>query len=225
MSVARLIGGGRVLRYVQHRLLYPLKHGGRRRGSGRKPKGRRAETPHRRRPELTGREAILVTLRLRDGLPRLRRACALEVLELCFELGQKEDFRIIEYSVQDDHLHLITEADSKGALSSGMGGLVIRMAKRLNKLWQRNGKVWFGRFHSEVKHTPSMVRNALAYVLHNGVKHERVSRGELDPCSSGRSFWYGTPNSAVVGAKTWLVAVGWRRAGPISAHSPPHFKR
>ena len=47
--------------------------------------------------------------------------------------------RIIEFSVQGNHLHLIVEAENSDALSRGMQGLAIRIAKALNSLMERAG--------------------------------------------------------------------------------------
>jgi len=60
------------------------------------------------------------------------------------------------------------------------------------------------------------VRNALVYVLANGVKHGVVKAGEIDPCSSARWFdGYVTPLPKPEEASpsqppdTWLLKTGW----------------
>ena len=62
-----------------------------------------------------------------------------------------------------------TELEARGwkhgrALARGMQGLSIRMARRLNRLWRRSGKVFADRFHVEVLRTPRQVRDARALV-------------------------------------------------------------
>jgi len=47
----------------------------------------------------------------------------------------------------------------------------IRVAKGLNKLWARRGKVFADHYHDRILRTPREVRNALCYVLHNAKKH------------------------------------------------------
>ena len=69
-----------------------------------------------------------------------------------------------------------------------MQGLLIRIAKGLNRLWKRKGRVFGDRFHGALK-TPREVRNALAYVLNNARKHRiSVPEDEPDAFSSGRWF-------------------------------------
>ena len=53
-----------------------------------------------------------------------------------------ERFRIVHYSVQRDHLHLIVEAADARALSRGVRGLAIRMTRYVNDLLARRGALW-----------------------------------------------------------------------------------
>jgi len=188
---------------------FPNGHGGRRAGAGRKPKGARTGVPHRTRPALKERHPLHVTLRLRDGLPSLRKERELRVLHGCFASASTEAFRVCEFSVQWNHVHLIVEAQGTSALSTGVQGLAVRIAKRLNKVWERRGT-------ARVLSTPREVRHALVYVLQNA-KHHGVHAGQGDPCSSGPWFtgWLDQRPLQEPGpfarARTWLLRVGWRR--------------
>jgi REP-associated tyrosine transposase len=90
-------------------------------------------------------------------------------------------------SVQHDHVHLIAEADGASAWRTGIRGLVIRIARRLNRALGRRGRVWGDRYHARLLRTPREVRNALVYVLQNWKKHLGHVVG-LDPCSSAAWF-------------------------------------
>ncbi len=145
---------------------------------------------------------------------------------------------------QGDHLHLIVEADSKQALSRGMRGLAIRIARRVNALVSRRGKLWADRFFSRELKSPRVVRNALAYVLNNFRKHGAAGISRIDPYSSAPYFagfrglaglapcqlpsssvFLLTPRGVpppellehvpVVPARTWLGNVGWRRSPAV----------
>ncbi|MEW6073566.1 MAG: peptide MFS transporter [Planctomycetota bacterium] len=109
--------------------------------------------------------------------------------------GGKErfGFRLIHYSVLANHLHLIGEAQNRRALSRGMQGLAVRIAKGLNRHWGRRGKVFADRYHDHILRTPREVRSALAYVLRNAARHG-VGGAGADPYSSGRWFdgWAGS---------------------------------
>jgi hypothetical protein len=142
--------------------------------------------------------------------------------------------RIIHYSVQGNHLHLLVEADDRECVARGMNALLSPLARALNKLWGRSGKVFPDRYHDEVISTPTQARNALRYVLQNGKKHGAVPRASIDLCSSAPVFdgWKERPSipatpvvAAVAPASTWLLSTGWRRHGLLDIHELPVQKR
>ncbi|TAJ11772.1 MAG: hypothetical protein EPO68_14185, partial [Planctomycetota bacterium] len=162
--------------------------GGRRRGAGRKPKGERALHPHVRRPERNSRHPLHVTSRIHGGLPSLRQARAHALLLSTLRAGADQfGFRLVEFSVQSNHLHLIVEADDRIALTRGTRALLVRLARNLNRLWCRRGAVFADRYHAHELKSPAEVRRALAYVLHNARRHGALGAG-IDPFSSGPWF-------------------------------------
>src|SRR5262245_10428005 len=87
--------------------------GGKRRGAGRKPIGERARVSHAKRAKLAVRFPVLVTLRLRSGLRSLRANDTHELLKSALATASKESFRVVEYSVQSNHLHLLAESSDE----------------------------------------------------------------------------------------------------------------
>ena len=68
---------------------------------------------HRQRPRLRDKEVLHLTLKLRRGLQSLRRGKTFEAIKRSFyKYSMREGFRLVHFSVQHDHLHLIAEADS-----------------------------------------------------------------------------------------------------------------
>ena len=209
--------------------------GGKRKGAGRKPKGARAGVSHRARPKLASRFPVHVTLRLRDGLPSLRsRKANKAVLQALFGGCEREGFRVVHFSVLSNHIHLIVEAKSAEALSRGVQGLTIRLAKRLNGRLKRTGPVYADRYHSRILRTPMEVKRALVYVINNSRSHQarrgladRLPRDCADPHSSGPWFdgWITPPRNRPVDGRgpaltasprTWLLREGWQRHGLLA---------
>src|SRR5205085_9781846 len=122
---------------------------------------------------------------------------------------EREGFRV-HFSVQGNHLHLIVEADDRPALSRGVQGLAIRVAKALNAALGRHGKVFAERFHMHVLRTVREVAHAVDYVLSNWFRHagRTVGIDDIDRLSSAAN------RSLVVRAQTWLLRVGTWRFGP-----------
>jgi putative transposase len=139
-----------------------------------------------------------------------------------------EAFRVVQFSVQNDHLHLIVEARDTDVLARGVQGLAIRLAKKINGALRVHGPVWADRFHARELTTPRAVRNALVYVLMNAKKHGmRTARG-VDGFSSAPWFdGFARPPPASAGAppvrapRTWLAGVGWRRGGLVRLGERP----
>jgi REP element-mobilizing transposase RayT len=180
----------------------------------------------------------LVTLRTVAGAPNLRRASAFTAIEAALEAAKaRPDFRVVHFTTQTNHLHLLVEADDADGLSRGMQGLSIRIARGVNRAAGRKGKLWADRFHVRVLRSPREVRNAICYVLQNTRRHATTERTIVDPTwidprSSGPWFdgWSAGPDGRpepdtsappTSAPRTWLLAIGWRRAGLIRVDEVP----
>lgn len=193
--------------------------GGARAGSGRKVRDVSNGPSHVQRIRHDPRHPVQVTLRARSSVPSLRSPTTFNALKRALGAASRARFRVIHFSVQTDHVHLIVEGDDARALTRGLQGLVIRCAFAVNRAAHRRGPVWSHRYHARELGTPSEVRRAMTYVLLNFRKHLRAPPG-IDPRSSGVWFeeWSHTfePSSwprLVATPQTWLGSVGWRRAG------------
>src|SRR5215831_776865 len=173
-------------RWRQQEFLFPTR-GGRRRGAGRKAARVRRAVVHAARPEHSKAHPVHVTLRASRRLPSLRREVVF--LEIRRALGRtaRAWFRLVHFSAQADHLHLLVEADDKSSLSRGLMGLAIRVARAVNRVLLRTGRVWDDRFHAHPLRSPREVRHAIVYVLMNAKKH-LPGAPNFDPCSSAASF-------------------------------------
>lgn len=205
------------------------KWGGARKGSGRKRTFEVKRVEHRARPDVSSRHPIHVTLRLDAGFESLRKRRTFRVVrDALVDACNRFAMRIVHFAVMTNHVHLICEVEEAGSLTRGIKGLCVRVARRLNALWGRAGRVLADRYHAHVLKTPREVRNALAYLLHNA-RHHGIHFAGPDPCSSGAWFdgWDrakpldpGNPESTRPAPwphpRTWLLTSGWRRHGPIA---------
>jgi REP element-mobilizing transposase RayT len=160
-------------------------------------------------------------------------------IERSFSVGcERPDFRLVHYSLQGDHAHLIVEAQGKDALACGMKSIAARLARAVNRVSGRSGPVLDGRYHHRSLRSPREVRRALAYVLLNARRHLAKRRNvtrlpvHVDGASSGRWFdgWRPgmgrrlaepTGSPEVARARTWLLGSGWRRHGLVDPAEVP----
>ncbi|HEU4730050.1 MAG TPA: transposase [Kofleriaceae bacterium] len=189
--------------------------GGKRAGAGRKPRGARAGVAHRSRGAWTRPMPLHVTLRMAPHVYNLRSRRSFRVIAAALRLGgDRFHVRVTQFSVQGNHIHLLVEAPHRRALARAIQGLSIRVAKGLNRMMGRSGRVFDDRYRARILRTPTEVRRAIHYVLGNARKHaaqrgETYAPGYVDPYSSA-----GAPDVALPPAQTWLLREGWKRAGP-----------
>ena len=204
------------------------RRGGARRGAGRKPRAAHLrQTPHRARA--VHRKAHPVHVTLRAGVRSLRSQQVARLVLAALRDSNRDWFRVVHYSVQENHVHLIVEAEDTKTLSSGVRGLMVRIARRVNRLMRRRGRFWTDRWHGRDLEGPRQVRNALVYVLQNHKKH--AGSAALDPLSSAASFdgfasalpstFRSVGPPCVAPAQTWLLSCGWRRRGLIRLTEAP----
>jgi putative transposase len=187
--------------------------------------------PHLVREALGSRFPVHVVLTIDEGLPSLRKKHPFKALRRAFMAGRDRfGFRLNHFSVQGNHLHFIVEAKDRTALSRGLKGLSVRIAKALNKLWKRKGRVFGDRYFDRILRTPREVKNALNYVLKNGHHHGRpqviAPEAPIDVFSSGMFFdgWREfrledfevNEPPPLAKARTWLLRKGWRRHGLLT---------
>ena len=208
--------------------------GGARSGAGR-PRKSGAEVLHRARESVPAHCPVHVTLKVKRDIPRLRLGRFVRAFrQLLSACCTRRGFRVVHYSIQKDHIHLIIEAKDKHLMACGMKSLGARIAKAINRVFDRRGPALRGRFHSHVLRTPREVRNALAYVLLN-IRHHLVATSrklpapQIDEASSAtwfdgwKDFMADPPAwpKEVAAAETWLLNVGWRRHRLIGLEEVP----
>ena len=129
---------------------------------------------------------------------------------------------MVHYSVQKNHLHLIVEAPDARELARAMKGLSVRLARGLNRVFDRKGSLFRERYHSRVLRTPREVRTVLSYVLNNARHHNERLRWRcysewFDPFSSAVWFegWEGRQGRAMA-----TFGDAEARAGPLGRSDP-----
>jgi putative transposase len=222
------------------------RRGGKRAGAGRPKKGERASERHKTREAFRANQPIHVVIRPIAEVGTLRGFHTYKaVREAMITTYARARIRIVHISIQGTHIHLLVEAGGRLELARGMQGFEIACAKSLNAVlskrlgYRRRGTVFPDRYHAVIIRSPRQARGALAYVLNNWRRHreDRV-RGarqwRIDLLSSAPSF-NGfkdvDPSTLRFGEdylklpvwepKTWLLSIGWKKHGLISATEVP----
>jgi hypothetical protein len=191
----------------QMKLALPQR-GGRRDGAGR-PRTRPHPglegpgVPHTTRPDFAARFPLHVTLRVRPGVGHLRAQRQAQVILGSLHASQERfAVRVVHFSIQGTHLHLLLEAQGARALSRAMQAIAMRIAKGLNVRAQRRGPVFVDRYHAVILRSPRQVAHARRYVLENHRHHTREWLPDpwRDPLS--------TAQAPLASPATWLLREG-----------------
>ena len=114
-----------------------------------------------------------------------RNVVFVEESDYCFYLANLIEFKehynvgVYAYCLMTNHVHLILVPFGEGNGISGlMRRLSARQGRRVNKLEQRLGTLWAGRFKSSIVDTNHYLLACLRYVELNPVRARMVSRPE-----------------------------------------------
>lgn len=149
--------------------------GGKRTGSGRKRKHSKG-VAHRTREHVNRRVPLHINFKYKCGI---RNKDCLRLLKRAILNARKQGLRILHFSLQHNHVHLIVEAETNEVLSSGMRSLTVTMAMGLKR-----GKIQIARYHLHVLKGLREARNAVMYVLFNRQKHEKGTTSKIDGYTS-----------------------------------------
>lgn len=162
------------------------------------------------------RHPLHITLNIAKGCYNLRSQRGFACVHRALAAEQRRGtLRVVHYSVQGNHVHLIAEAHNRVVLGRRMKGFGIRFARAVNKMMgRRRGRVLAERYHLHVLRTRSEARNAVRYVLHNHTGHHGERGAPVDPYSSAPFFFQrvawlpfeGPPPLSQAG--TWLLREG-----------------
>lgn len=151
------------------------KRGGRREGSGRKRLHSKG-VAHRLREKVSARTPLHINFKYRT---QIRNKQNLRLLKRAILNARKRGLRIIHFSLQSNHVHLIIEASSNIILTKGMRSLTVTMAKGIKR-----GRIQLGRYHLHVLRSVREAKNAVFYVCFNKQNHEKGTYSVLDDYSS-----------------------------------------
>lgn len=148
--------------------------GGKRKNAGRK-RIHSQGVSHSTRERVTRHTPVHVNFKFNQ---QVRNTTGIKALSKAIS-NSRRFISIIHYSLQSNHVHLIIEAENNFLLSKGMRSLTVTFA-----MLMRKGSIQIERYHLHVLRTPREVRNVVAYVLLNDLKHRGSNNIIADSFSS-----------------------------------------
>jgi REP element-mobilizing transposase RayT len=170
-----------------------------------------------------------LTVRVRPDVPSLRCPEVLERLRSLLDAARERGLRVVSFALMPNHIHILGLPKSAEALRDAMRYLLGQLARSLNKLFQRRGKVFEDRYWSTCATSVKQAFHALNYVLKNAATAGlRVLRGGLDAVFSReqRTSNFSAPTascarcSAPAQTSGGPSCCGWPGAHSPSSRSP-----
>lgn len=146
---------------------------------------------HTARPFLERSTSLHLTVKIRREKADLKNKSILLLLKRAIQRGRRKGLKIIHYSLEYDHVHMLVEAEDNTTLGVGMQAFGVSLAKGINKIKKKAGEVYKHRYHFRKITSALELKRVMSYIFNNGVKHG-TAQNVLNPFSSIRAErkWY-----------------------------------
>jgi len=138
--------------------------------AGRKPKTD-AGIRHTARPELERPSSLHLTVKIEKEKANLKNKFILKILKKAILNARRFNLKIIHYSLEFDHVHLLIEAENNIILGKGMQSFGVTFSKAINRHRNVSGQVYKHRYHFRKITSAKQLKNVMNYIFKNGVKH------------------------------------------------------
>jgi putative transposase len=121
----------------------------------------------------------------------------LSYLRLLAEHAEEHDCAVHAYVLMTNHVHLLLTPERADGVSHLMKDVAQRYTQRINKVRERTGSLWEGRFKSCIVDSESYLLRCQRYIEMNPVRAGLVAHPADYPWSSFRTNAYGAPSEVV----------------------------
>jgi REP element-mobilizing transposase RayT len=141
---------------------------------------------HTERPIFTSPSSLHLTVKILRAKANLKNKMILSILKRSIMNARKMGLRVIHYSLEYDHVHLLIEAENNFILGKGMQAFGVTFSKALNRLRKIKGSVYKHRYHFRKIVGARQLKNVMNYIFSNGLKH-KTSKSLINPFNSIRA--------------------------------------
>lgn len=117
-----------------------------------------------------------ITIKVKQNKADIQNKQILKGLHRAILKARRKGVRVIHYTLEYNHVHLLVEASNNLLLSKAMQSFGITFAKYINKVKRINGDVYKQRHHLRKINGPLDLKHVLHYIFYNGVKHKSTNR-------------------------------------------------
>jgi REP element-mobilizing transposase RayT len=126
---------------------------------------------HTSRPQLRRSASLHLTIKVKKIKADLKNKTILIILKKAILNARRQGLKVIHFTLEYDHVHLLIEADNNNILGKGMKAFGVTLAKAVNRVKNSKGGVYKHRYHFRQISSARQLKNVLIYIFGNGVKH------------------------------------------------------
>ena len=141
---------------------------------------------HISRPLIKKASSLHLTVKIKKNKAEMKNKAVLAILKRAIRNARKQGLKVIHYSLEYDHAHLLVEVDNNQVLGKGMQAFGVTIAKAINKLKRDSGGVYKHRYHFRQISSSRELKNVMSYIFSNGVKH-KTAKSLVNPFNSIRA--------------------------------------
>jgi len=141
---------------------------------------------HRERPFLTKAASLHLTVKVKRIKADMKNKAVLSILKRAIMNARKQGLRVIHFTLEYDHIHLLIEAENNEILGKGMQSFGVTFSKAINRMKKQSGGVYKHRYHFRQISGVRQLKNVLNYIFTNGVKH-KTAKSLVNPYNSIRA--------------------------------------
>jgi REP element-mobilizing transposase RayT len=155
---------------------------------------------HTGRPKLKKSASLHLTVKVRKNKADIKNKSILMILKRAIQNARKQGLKVIHYTLEYDHVHLLIEADNNFVLGKGMQAFGVTMAKAINRAKKLSGSVYKTRYHFRQITGTKELKNVMMYIFKNGLKHG-TSKGlihEFNSIKAEKKYYLFTKESVEI---------------------------
>ncbi len=130
---------------------------------------------HTKRLRLKKPSSLHLTIKVRENKADIQNKRILKALHHAIKRARLKGLKIVHYTLEYNHVHLLVESVDNKILHSGMQAFGITIAKAINKIKRVKGSVYKNRYHLRLINSARQLKNVLNYIFENGIKHRRTN--------------------------------------------------
>jgi REP element-mobilizing transposase RayT len=126
---------------------------------------------HTKRPYIKKPASLHLTIKVKKNKAEIKNKSVLKILKRAIFNSRKQGLKVIHFSLEYDHVHLLIEAENNHTLGKGMQAFGVTLSKAINRLKKLKGGVYKHRYHFRQISSTRDLKRVMNYIFTNGIKH------------------------------------------------------